>query len=162
MPFPFSDLTNTKVRPALVLADLDGQDIVLCQVTSQIQYDENCVDINNSDFIARGLRQASFVRTNKLFTATKKSILNIEGKIDAKKQAEVVKQIIRLISYVQITISPNCISAYIMDVKCSDWMILFSLIICFNSSSETNITSNSSSSSNAWVCVNSQPVAKKL
>lgn len=35
IPFPFSDLSDTKRRPALVLADLAGKDIVLCQITSQ-------------------------------------------------------------------------------------------------------------------------------
>ena len=32
LPFPFSDLSAAKRRPALVLADLQGQDIILCQI----------------------------------------------------------------------------------------------------------------------------------
>jgi mRNA interferase MazF len=35
IPFPFSDLSGSKKRPALVLADLQGDDIILCQITSQ-------------------------------------------------------------------------------------------------------------------------------
>ena len=35
VPFPFSDLTQTKRRPALVLADLDGDDLILCMITSR-------------------------------------------------------------------------------------------------------------------------------
>ena len=35
VPFPFSDLTQTKRRPALVLKDLPGEDLILCQITSQ-------------------------------------------------------------------------------------------------------------------------------
>ncbi|MFA6084453.1 hypothetical protein [Mucilaginibacter sp.] len=35
IPFPFSDLSGSKRRPALVLADLPGDDIILCQITSQ-------------------------------------------------------------------------------------------------------------------------------
>jgi len=34
--FPFSDLSGAKRRPALVLADLDGDDIILCQITRRI------------------------------------------------------------------------------------------------------------------------------
>ncbi len=34
MPFPFSELSGSKKRPALVLADLPGDDILLCQITS--------------------------------------------------------------------------------------------------------------------------------
>jgi mRNA interferase MazF len=35
VPFPFSDLTQTKCRPALIVADLQGEDLILCQITSQ-------------------------------------------------------------------------------------------------------------------------------
>ncbi len=35
IPFPFSDLSGRKKRPALVIADLVGEDIVLCQITSK-------------------------------------------------------------------------------------------------------------------------------
>lgn len=39
LPFPFSDLTNSKKRPALVVANIDGNDIILCQITSQARAD---------------------------------------------------------------------------------------------------------------------------
>lgn len=35
VPFPFSDLTQAKRRPALVLAELEGDDRILCQITSR-------------------------------------------------------------------------------------------------------------------------------
>jgi len=34
LPFPFSDLTESKRHPALVLAELDGDDRILCQIRS--------------------------------------------------------------------------------------------------------------------------------
>jgi len=34
-PFPFSDLTANKKRRALVIADLTGDDIIICLITSQ-------------------------------------------------------------------------------------------------------------------------------
>lgn len=34
VPFPFSDLTKAKRQPALVIADLEGDDLILCQITS--------------------------------------------------------------------------------------------------------------------------------
>jgi mRNA interferase MazF len=37
VPFPFSDLSEAKRRPALVIADLAGDDFVLCQITSQTE-----------------------------------------------------------------------------------------------------------------------------
>ncbi len=35
IPFPFSDLSQSKRRPALVIAELEGDDLILCQITSQ-------------------------------------------------------------------------------------------------------------------------------
>lgn len=35
VPFPFSDLTQAKRRPALIIAELEGNDLILCQITSQ-------------------------------------------------------------------------------------------------------------------------------
>jgi mRNA interferase MazF len=35
VPFPFSDFTDVKRRPALVVAELSGDDLILCQITSQ-------------------------------------------------------------------------------------------------------------------------------
>ena len=35
IPFPFSALAQAKRRPALVLTGLEGDDVILCQITSQ-------------------------------------------------------------------------------------------------------------------------------
>jgi hypothetical protein len=35
IPFPFTDFSSTKVRPALVLASLSRGDIILCQITAR-------------------------------------------------------------------------------------------------------------------------------
>ena len=35
IPFPFSDLSQSKRRPALVIARLEGNDSILCQITSK-------------------------------------------------------------------------------------------------------------------------------
>ena len=51
IPFPFSDLSGSKRRPALVLADLPGDDIILCQITSQYSKDIYAIEINSADFI---------------------------------------------------------------------------------------------------------------
>ena len=49
IPFPFTDLSGTKRRPALVLADLPGDEIILCQITSQ-QNDNNAIPSDISSF----------------------------------------------------------------------------------------------------------------
>ena len=48
--FPFSDLTKTKLRPALVLAKTNYNDFILCQITSKKYNDTNSKKIVDSDF----------------------------------------------------------------------------------------------------------------
>ena len=62
LPFPFSDLTEAKRRPALVLAELDGDDRILCQITSQHFGDRYAVHINESDFEEGSLRKISNIK----------------------------------------------------------------------------------------------------
>ena len=47
VPFPFSDLTQAKLRPAVVLADAGRGDWILCQVTSNPYGDANAVGIHD-------------------------------------------------------------------------------------------------------------------
>ena len=46
VPFPFSDFSNYKKRPALVIANLHGNDLILCQITSQNILDKYSVELN--------------------------------------------------------------------------------------------------------------------
>ena len=69
VPFPFSDLSQAKLRPAVVLASGNRNDWVLCQVTSKPYGDRRALELCDSDFVAGGLRISSFVRPAKLFTA---------------------------------------------------------------------------------------------
>ena len=62
VPFPFSDLSQAKPRPAVVLASGDRNDWVLCQVTSKPYGDRRALELCDSDFAAGGLRISSFVR----------------------------------------------------------------------------------------------------
>ena len=60
--FPFSDLSTSKRRPALVLAALKGDDLILCQITSQLRSDGYSVPLVDSEFVTGGLQQASRIR----------------------------------------------------------------------------------------------------
>ena len=50
MPFPFSDLSRAKLRPALALADAGRGYWVLCQITSNSYGDLHAVMLNDVDF----------------------------------------------------------------------------------------------------------------
>lgn len=69
LPFPFSDLSAAKLRPALILADALRGDWVLCQITSKSYADSSAVELSQADFSAGGLQLTSYARPGKLFTA---------------------------------------------------------------------------------------------
>lgn len=81
IPFPFSDLSSSKRRPALVLADLKGSDVILCQITSQYVKDEYAIPLHISDFQDGNLNQESHIRPNRLFTADEAIVVYKAGTV---------------------------------------------------------------------------------
>jgi len=81
VPFPFSDLTGHKHRPALVITDLRGDDVILCQITTRPRNDGYSIFITDADFERGGLRHDSAVRPNRLFTADENTIQAWKGKL---------------------------------------------------------------------------------
>lgn len=79
VPFPFSDLSQSKLRPAVCLAPAGRGDWVLCQVTSSPYGDPAALPIGAADFAAGGLRVASFARPGKLFTVSSALIVRSIG-----------------------------------------------------------------------------------
>lgn len=88
--FPFSDLADSKLRPALVLADAGRGDWVLCQITSQSYADTNAVSISNSDFSTGSLIKVSYARPAILFTANSTIISKIVGELCSAKADEIL------------------------------------------------------------------------
>jgi mRNA interferase MazF len=98
IPFPFSDLSSTKRRPALVLSDLTGDDIILCQITSQQSAsDIHAIPISNADFLTGSLVSAGNIRPTRLFTADKNLIIKSVGTINSLLYQKVVDEILGLI-----------------------------------------------------------------
>jgi len=98
VPFPFSDLSAAKKRPALVIAPLSGDDVILCQITSQAVSDSYAVPLTDPDFISGGLRQASHIRPNRLFTAERSIILYRAGTISPAKLREVLAKLVQILT----------------------------------------------------------------
>ena len=94
LPFPFSDLTGSKRRPAFVLADLDGDDAILCQITSRAHRDQYAIAVTGSDFSSGSLSVDSYVRTNKIFTADKRLVASVAGQLSDAKISEIVDGVI--------------------------------------------------------------------
>jgi len=86
LSFPFSDLNQSKRRPALVLAGLDRGDLILCQITSQVKLDGD------------SLNQTSWIRPNKLFTADSALLLYSAGRVRERKRLDAVKSLLAILS----------------------------------------------------------------
>ena len=95
--FPFSDLTETKKRPALIVAEASPSDFILCQITSQATKDGGAISLKNLDFHSGSLKRDSYIRSNRLFTASDKIILYKAGHLKPAKLNTVVNGIIQII-----------------------------------------------------------------
>jgi len=96
LPFPFSDLSKSKKRPALIVANLQCDDFILAQITSESRIDGYSILLMEDDFKKRGLNLNSIIRPNRLFTADKSIILYKAGSIKKSKIKEVEEKLIKI------------------------------------------------------------------
>ncbi len=97
VPFPFSDLTRAKRRPALVVARVSDDDVILCQITSRDVRDGYALSLVDADFQDGVLKRHSNVRPNRIFTADTQLILYRIGGLKPEKSAEVTEAIVRIL-----------------------------------------------------------------
>ena len=95
--FPFSDLSASKLRPAVVLAGVDRADWILCQITSNPYADTSAVEIAESDFASGNLMRTSYARPGKLFSANTTLIQRIAGDLTQAKLTAVVDAVVTLL-----------------------------------------------------------------
>jgi len=93
IPFPRPDADGGKRRPALVIADLPGEDLILCQITSRAHSDAFAVPLTSSDFERGEIGQPCFIRSQRLFSVEQHVILHSVGKVTAEKFDEVFKRV---------------------------------------------------------------------
>lgn len=97
LPFPFSDLSNQKLRPALVLADAGRDDWVLCQITSKSYADSRAIELLDTAFAHGGLQLASYARPAKLFTAHASLIRSVAGALNDAAHQRVLDSVVSLL-----------------------------------------------------------------
>jgi mRNA interferase MazF len=95
--FPFSDLSQSKFRPAVCLVWAGRGDWVLCQITSNPYGDSRAVRLDDPDFATGGLKAASYARPGKLFTAHEGLIAGSVGKLRDESLRRVVDAIVTLL-----------------------------------------------------------------
>ena len=93
LPFPYTDLSTIKKRPALVIATLRGQNIILAQITTVKRKDEGLVSLIKKDFETGFLKQASFIMPSIISTAESSTVSYKVGKIKQEKIKEVEKKL---------------------------------------------------------------------
>ncbi len=89
VPFSFADLSGVKKRPALVLASLPGDDIVICQITGKLLSDEFSISLLDGDVIGGSLQKISWIRPNKMFTTDSSIVSYKVGQISISKIKDV-------------------------------------------------------------------------
>ena len=103
--FPFSNLParnasasvaggkGQKVRPALVLANVEFDNLILCQITSKPYTSKISISLKSTDFVTGGLPVVSFVRPDKLFTADNAIIKKTVGQLTTTAKNSVLNTV---------------------------------------------------------------------
>ena len=94
--FPFSDLSRTKLRPAVVLADAGRGNRVLCQITSKPYGDSAAVMLDDTAFASGSLRVTSYARPGKLFTASSDLMTGQVGLLTPEARTRIVDAVVSL------------------------------------------------------------------
>ena len=84
--FPFTDLSGSKLRPAVVLADTNP-DLTVCFITAQIGWQEP-TDVLLMPNNINGLKKQSLIRTNKLATLNRSLTKGLLGALAKSELAE--------------------------------------------------------------------------
>ena len=95
IPFPFTDLTGQKNRPALILITADT-DITVAFITSQIKWqDEHNLKLEPS--VENGLKKTSLVRLSKLATIDNELVIGKLGNLTETEIQQLNKILIKLL-----------------------------------------------------------------
>ena len=94
VPFPFTDLSGRKRRPALVVSPegFHEEDLILCAVTSRVPERPSAweVPLEPGDVIDRPLPKRSVVKVGKLFTMHRRLVTSTFGSVEGHKLSEVL------------------------------------------------------------------------
>jgi mRNA interferase MazF len=81
--FPFTDLSGSKLRPAVVLVDT-SLDLTVCFITTQIGWQE-VTDVALTPSATNGLRKPSLIRTSKIATLDRSLAKGLLGRLSGQE-----------------------------------------------------------------------------
>lgn len=94
IPFPYTDLSASKMRPALIITNINNDDYIMAQITSKSYDDQFSIKISNDDLSYGNLLNDSYVKFSKIFTANNHIISKSIGKVKPEKYHSVIKSLI--------------------------------------------------------------------
>lgn len=97
VPFPFSDLSQAKLRPAIVLADASRGDWILCQVTSNPYGEPRADSLPHTSFASGSLRTDSYARPARLFTANSELMVARVAELRAEALRQIIDAIVAIL-----------------------------------------------------------------
>lgn len=89
-PFPFTDLSQSKIRPAVVLADVGMTDWILCEITTSTRVRIREIGISTGDMQTGSLRVGSRARTDQIATLNESLFLRTIGQLNEPKLDEIL------------------------------------------------------------------------
>lgn len=114
VPFPFSDLSSSKIRPVLVISnDSYNQnylDVVVCGITSNLRPTDYSIFIEQNDLETGFLKVKSKIKVDATAALEKTILLKTIGKIKTEVLDQVKDHLLKLIDYKQklLPISDEC------------------------------------------------------
>jgi mRNA interferase MazF len=86
IPFPFTDLQGSKVRPAVVLTS-NELDVTICFITSELKWKTDC-DAFVFPSASSGIKVPSLIRVGKIATIDASLVLGVLGELNNDEIAE--------------------------------------------------------------------------
>jgi len=96
LPFPYTNFSGMKKRPAVVVANLKGQNTILAQITTNKRDDEDLVSLTKKDFSSGFLSSDSFIMASLIFTSDSSRISYKAGKLKTEKIKEIQNKLIEV------------------------------------------------------------------
>lgn len=95
--YPYSDLSQKKKRPVLVLSNnnynFHNEDIICCAITSNPKNYANSIGFSSVDLESGRLPFESRIKSNKVFTLNQNFIIKKLARLNIEKSKEVVEKL---------------------------------------------------------------------
>lgn len=97
IPFPFSDASTIKRRPAVIIAESDSNNILVCPITSKPGRDYEIM-LEDQDFRVGKLDLSPcYIRPNIIATLSKSNVIRQIGKLKDEKLNLLISMIVEII-----------------------------------------------------------------